>query len=201
MAHPSYVVTDGKIFFDKYDITNMTTDERARLGIFMSFQQANEIMGITLENFLRTSKAAVTGSQVGILKFRKQLYSYMDKLDMKHSYAERYLNVGFSGGEKKKSEILQMSILQPKLAILDETDSGLDVDAVKTVSDGIRNLLDEDSERSALIITHHQRILESLKPDFVHVLLDGKIVLNSDASLVKKISDNGYKWLKEEVGV
>ncbi|MDR2655598.1 MAG: Fe-S cluster assembly ATPase SufC [Oscillospiraceae bacterium] len=196
MAHPGYTVTKGSIFFEGADISRESADQRARRGIFMSFQQAVEIPGITLENFIRSSKAAVTGQNQPILKFRKQLYSYMDALDMKRAYAGRYLNVGFSGGEKKKSEILQMSALEPKLAILDETDSGLDVDAVKIVSEGVKRLL--DGERSVLIITHHQRILQALAPDFVHVLVGGRILMDSGASLVEKIASEGYKWLSEE---
>lgn len=197
MAHPNYKVTGGELFYKGKNIVEEGADARARAGIFMSFQQAYEVSGITLENFLRASKTAVTGKQPSILKFRKALYAAMDELNMDHSYASRYLNVGFSGGEKKKSEVLQMMMLNPTLAMLDETDSGLDVDAVKVVSEGVNSWMDED--KAILLITHHEKVLEALHPQFVHVIMNGQIVMEGGAELIGKISENGYQWIKERV--
>lgn len=194
MSHPRYTVTDGEILFEGEDIRGLKADERAKKGIFLSFQYPEEVPGITVENFLRTSKSAITGKLVSMMAFRKTLKEKMGLLKIDESYARRYLNVGFSGGEKKKNEILQMAILEPKLAILDETDSGLDVDAIKIVSEGV-NLL-SDSTRSVVIITHHNKILQYLKPDYVHILVDGKIVKTGDMSLVKEVEQNGYESYK-----
>lgn len=190
MGNPVYPVEGGEIIFDGKDITEESTDKRAKDGIFLSFQNSEEVPGVTLESFLRTAKSIVTDKEVRVLAFRKELYEYMEMLDMGSEYASRYLNVGFSGGEKKKSEILQLLILNPKLAILDETDSGLDVDAVKTVSDGINKYHNE--ENSVLIITHNTRMIEQLKPDYVHVLVDGKIVRTGDSSLADAINEEGF---------
>ncbi|SKA92631.1 Fe-S cluster assembly ATP-binding protein [Clostridium sp. USBA 49] len=194
MGHPKYEILDGEIIFENEVINNLKADERAKRGIFLSFQYPEEIPGVTVENFLRTAKMAITGKPLKILTFKKALKEKMDLLNMKEEYAQRYLNQGFSGGEKKKNEILQMAILEPKLAILDETDSGLDVDAIKTVSQGVNSL--KNSENSILIITHHNKILDYLKPDFVHILIDGKIVKTSDISLAKEIEANGYEAFK-----
>ncbi|NLU07004.1 MAG: Fe-S cluster assembly ATPase SufC [Clostridiales bacterium] len=194
MCHPKYVVSAGDIIFDGKKINDLKVDERARRGIFMSFQYPEEIQGITVENFLRNAKAAVTGKKSGILAFRRALKEKLKLLKIDDSYAKRYLNVGFSGGEKKKNEILQMAVLEPKLAMLDETDSGLDVDAVRIVSEGVSKLRTEDN--SVLIITHHNNILEYLKPDYVHILVNGKIVKTGDASLAEEIEENGYDKFK-----
>lgn len=193
MGNPKYEITSGNIEFEGEVINSLKVHERAKKGIFLSFQYPEEVSGITVENFLRTAKNMITGKTQSIFAFKKELKSKMDKLGIPHEYANRYLNVGFSGGEKKKNEILQMEILDPKLIILDETDSGLDVDAVKIVSEGVKNFLNKD--KSIIIITHHSKILEILKPDFVHVLVDGKIVKTSDASLAKDIELNGYKGI------
>jgi len=190
MGDPRYTVDKGKIYFEGNDITNEKTDVRARKGMFLSFQSPEEISGISVENFLRTAKSAYTGRDMQILAFRRELKSKMQDLDMDESYASRYLNVGFSGGEKKKSEILQLSVLNPKLAILDETDSGLDVDAVKVISKNI--LKYKNDSNSLIIITHITRILQDLSVDYVHVLADGAIAKTSDASLVEKISHYGF---------
>ncbi|MCR1899343.1 Fe-S cluster assembly ATPase SufC [Irregularibacter muris] len=198
MNHPNYKVGQGEIFFKGEDITHLQTDERARRGMFLSFQYPEEVPGITVENFLRTAKASISGKPVRLLAFKKALQEKMELLDMKPEYAQRYLNEGFSGGEKKKNEILQMTILEPDLAILDETDSGLDVDAVKVVSQGIQMYSKEDN--AVLIITHHKKLLEHIKPDFVHILLDGKISMTSDSSLVDKIEAQGYQWVREGRG-
>jgi Fe-S cluster assembly ATP-binding protein len=194
MGHPKYKITDGKIIFENEEINELKADERAKKGIFLSFQYPEEIPGVTVENFLRTAKMAVTGKPLKILSFKKALKEKMELLEMKEEYAGRYLNLGFSGGEKKKNEILQMAILEPKLAILDETDSGLDVDAIRIVAQGVNAL--KNSENSMLIITHHNKILDYLQPDYVHILVDGKIVKTGDFSLAKEIEANGYESYK-----
>lgn len=196
MGNPRYEVTEGSIWFDGEEITEEAVDERARRGIFMSFQSPLEIQGITVENFLRTAKSTVSGEPQKALAFRKLLKEKMDELGMDASYAGRYLNDGFSGGEKKKNEILQMSILEPKLAILDETDSGLDVDAVKIVSEGVGKFFREDN--AILVITHHNKILNNLKPDFVHILVDGRIVETGGPELVEVIERDGFSRYKPE---
>lgn len=187
---PKYIITNGSIKLDGVELTTKKTDEIARLGVFMSFQTPESIPGINLAKFLKSTKQAYTGEKQNIFTFQKEVEKYMNELNMKSDYTYREFNVGFSGGEKKKNEILQMLLLNPKLAILDETDSGLDVDAIKTVSKGI-NLFKND-DNAVLIITHSTKILESLKVDKVHVLVDGKIVTTKDASLAKEIEKNGY---------
>ena len=196
MGHPSYEVTRGSIIFENENITGYSTDVGARKGLFLSFQAPEELPGVTEENFLRTAKAAVTGETLRPWKFHKTLLSQMAELNMDEQYASRYVNVGFSGGEKKKNEIFQMLMMKPKLAILDEADSGLDVDAVKTVSDGIQNFKTE--ENSLLIITHNTRLLETLQIDAVHILVDGKIAERGDASLVDEINRNGFAKYNNE---
>ena len=196
MGNPKYEVSDGHIYFEGEEITEEAVDERARRGIFMSFQAPLEIQGITVENFLRTAKTTISGQQQKALAFRKLMKEKMDALGMDASYATRYLNDGFSGGEKKKNEILQMAILEPKLAILDETDSGLDVDAVKIVSEGVANFF--NGENSILVITHHNKILNNLQPDFVHILVDGRIVETGGPELVEVIERDGFGRYKPE---
>lgn len=197
MAHPKYEIIEGSIEFEGKDITEYTTDKRAKEGIFMSFQNPQEVSGISVENFLRTAKISTTGENVSIMKFKKELKEEMEKLKFDTNYADRYLNVGFSGGEKKKNEILQMKVLNPKFVMLDETDSGLDVDATRIVSEGVREFLND--EKAVLIITHHSQILEQLKPDYVHIIIDGKIVKKGNADLIDEIEEKGYNWIKEEV--
>ena len=197
MGDPRYTVTRGQIIFRGQDITHETADVRARAGMFLSFQTPEEIPGITLESFLRTAAGAVTGKPVKVMKFRREMAAQMEALNMDPSYADRYLNVGFSGGEKKKAEILQMLMLEPKLAILDETDSGLDVDAVRTVSEGVR-LFRERTHGSLLIITHSTRILEALHVDAAHVMEEGVIVRSGGAELVEEINEKGFGSLKED---
>lgn len=191
MGHPRYSVDEGNIVFEDEDITYEKTDVRAKKGIFLSFQNPEEIAGVTLENFIRASKNAVTDSTVRFMTFKKELYKQMDDLSMDHDYANRYFNVGFSGGEKKKTEILQMLLLNPKLAILDETDSGLDVDAVKTVSKGVEAF--KNKNNSLIVITHNTKILEYLPVDYVHILLNGRIVKTGDRSLIEQITSKGFK--------
>ncbi|SUB76261.1 Fe-S cluster assembly ATPase SufC [Peptoniphilus indolicus] len=197
MNNPEYSVTSGKIFLDGEDVTEQTTDKRAKKGMFMSFQTPMEVSGITVENFIRTAKSTIQDENISILKFKKELKNEMDKLDFDESYALRYLNQGFSGGEMKKNEILQMLILNPKLAILDETDSGLDVDATRVVSEGIARFASEDN--AVIIITHHRELIKSIVPDYVHVIINGEIVKESDASLIDEIEEKGFNWIREEV--
>ncbi len=194
LNNPEYMKKAGNIIFDGEDITNVNTDEIARKGVFMSFQLPEEIPGISVTNFLKYAKGKVTGKPVKIFEFKAELKKYMEELNINPKYQERSLNVGFSGGEKKKNEILQMLVLNPKLAILDETDSGLDVDAIKTVSKGIEMF--KNDENAVLIITHNTKILHSLKVDYVHVLVDGKIITTGGEELAKQIEENGYKEFK-----
>lgn len=199
MGHPRYVQTKGNILFEGEALEEKSVTDRARAGIFLSFQYPEEINGVTIEHFIRTAKMAITKENIRLVPFRKELLEKMSELNIKEHYRERYLNVGFSGGEKKKSEVLQMAMLKPKLALLDETDSGLDVDATKIVSKGVRNVAGEDN--AFIIVTHHNRMLEDIQPDFVHVLLDGKIVATGGMEIARHIEENGYgQYLKEEVG-
>ena len=194
LNNPVYTKTKGNILFEGKDITDLKTDEIARKGIFMSFQLPEEIPGVSVANFLKYAKNKITGKPVKIFEFRKELKKYMEELKMNPEYMERSLNVGFSGGEKKKNEILQMLVLDPKLAILDETDSGLDVDAIRTVSKGIEMF--KNKKNAVLIITHNTKILHSLNVDYVHVLVDGKIVKTGSQDLAKEIEENGYSQYK-----
>ncbi len=190
-GNPAYSVTEGRILFDGEDITDMPVNERAKRGIFLSFQNPLEVPGVTLSAFIRSALEQKSGSRLRLWDFKKKLAETMKLLQMDASYAERDLNVGFSGGEKKKAEILQMLMLEPKLAILDETDSGLDVDAVRTVSEGVR-LYRERVHGSLLIITHSTRILEALHVDAAHVMENGIIVKNGGAELVDAINESGF---------
>lgn len=194
LNNPEYKKTSGEILFEGENINEESTDKIAKKGIFMSFQSPVEIPGISTFNFLKYAKNKVTEKPVKVFEFKDQVKNYMEELSMNPKLVERNLNVGFSGGEKKKNEILQMLVLNPKLAILDETDSGLDVDAIRTVSKGIEMYKNE--ENAVLIITHNTRILENLKVDYVHILVDGKIVKTGDASLAQEIEENGYSQYK-----
>ena len=196
-GNPAYSVTAGSILFDGEDITALPVNERAKKGIFLSFQNPLEVPGVTLSAFIRSALEQKTGSRLRLWDFKKQLKETMALLNMDESYAERDLNVGFSGGEKKKAEILQMLMLEPKLAILDETDSGLDVDAVRTVSEGVR-LFRERTHGSLPIITHSTRILEALHVDAAHVMEEGVIVRNGGDELVEEINEKGLGSLKED---
>ena len=197
MGNPRYEVTDGAIYFNGKEITQETPAERAKEGIFLSFQNPIEVPGITLGNFIRTALEQRTGKRIRLWEFKKELKKAMEVLQMDESYAERDLNVGFSGGEKKKAEILQLLMLRPSLAILDETDSGLDVDAVRTVSRGVEEY-QKDKKGALLIITHSTRILEALKVDQTHVLADGRMVASGDSSLVDEINENGFEKYTEQ---
>lgn len=194
LNNTSYKKEKGKIIFDNEDITNLKTDEIARKGVFMSFQLPEEIPGISVTNFLKYAKNKITGQPVKIFQFKDELKKYMEELNMNTKNMDRSLNVGFSGGEKKKNEILQMLVLNPKLAILDETDSGLDVDAIRTVSKGIKMFKNDNN--GVLIITHNTKILHSLEVDYVHILVNGKIVKTGGQGLAKEIEENGYAQYK-----
>ena len=195
LNNPEYKKTTGKIELDGEDITNLSTDKIAKKGVFMSFQAPEEIPGISCLNFLKVAKNKIDEKPVKIFEFKDNVKNYAKELNMNANLIDRNLNVGFSGGEKKKNEILQMLVLNPKLAILDETDSGLDVDAIKAVSKGIE--MYKSNKNSILIITHNMSILESLDVDFVHVLVDGKIVKTGDFELAKDILENGFSKYKE----
>ena len=195
MGNPRYTIESGQILLNGKDITSLAVDERARSGLFMSFQYPCEIGGITIANFLRAAYNAVTGKNISVIDFRKLLEQKMEQLKMDKVFADRYLNEGFSGGEKKRAEILQMSVLGPQIAVLDETDSGLDIDALKTVATGVNALL--GPELGVLVITHYQRLLNYIKPDHVHVLIKGKIVKSGDASLAQELEAKGYDLVKE----
>ena len=191
MGNPRYTVREGEIWFDGKNITEEAVNERAKAGIFLSFQNPLEVPGVTLSSFIRNALEQKTGKRIRLWDFKKELERTMEILQMDPSYAERDLNVGFSGGEKKKAEILQLLMLKPSLAILDETDSGLDVDAVRTVSAGNEEY-QKNCRGSLLIITHSTKILESLTVDYTHVMVEGKIIETGDASLVDKINESGF---------
>jgi len=198
MGHPAYVITEGTILLDGEDVTEMGADERAQRGLFLAFQYPHAIPGVTVTSFLRAAINAVRKARNGgvedpiaIPEFRKELLAQMDHLKVSRELASRYLNDGFSGGEKKRVEILQMAMLEPKIAVLDETDSGLDIDALKVVAEGVQQLV--GPTMGALVITHYQRILNYIKPDFVHVFVGGKIVEEGGAELAKKLEVSGYE--------
>lgn len=196
LNNPEYTKVNGSIVFEGENINDLKTDEIAKKGIFMSFQSPEEIPGISVTNFLKYAKNQTTGKPVKIFLFKEELKKYMEELNMNAKNMERSLNVGFSGGEKKKNEILQMLVLNPKFAILDETDSGLDVDAIKTVSKGIEMFKNNDN--AVLIITHNTKILHSLKVDYVHILIDGKIIKTGTQELAEEIEESGYAKYKGE---
>ncbi|MEJ5313326.1 MULTISPECIES: Fe-S cluster assembly ATPase SufC [Anaerolinea] len=202
MGHPSYEVTEGEVWFKGQNILELEPDERSRLGIFLAFQYPVAIPGVTVANFLRTAINARRRAEnpedkgIPIPEFRKLLKSKMELLKMDPSFAGRYLNDGFSGGEKKRAEILQMAMLQPEIAILDETDSGLDIDALRIVAEGVNALRGKDL--GVLVITHYQRILNYITPDFVHIMLGGRIVESGDAELALHLEEHGYDWVREK---
>lgn len=203
-GHPKYEVEGGEVWMDGVNLLELTPDQRARMGLFLAFQYPTAIPGISMANFLRSAVNAVKGGANGngskgipIVQFRTMLNEKMDLLKIDKSFARRYLNEGFSGGEKKRAEILQMALLEPKFAILDETDSGLDIDALRVVSEGINALV--GSERGFIIITHYQRILNYIKPHFVHVMYDGQIVESGGPELAEHLEDKGYDYLVKEL--
>jgi len=196
MGNPRYEITKGKILLDDKDITELPPNERAKLGLFMSFQYPAEVSGVTLSNFLRIARNSVKGESMGVIDFHKLLKHKMEELSMDSSFAKRYINQGFSGGEKKRSEILQMSILEPKYAILDECDSGTDVDSLKIIADGINKM--RSPQCGILIITHYYRILHYLTPDVVSVMINGKIVKTGGKALAEEIDKKGFDAIKLE---
>ncbi|HLH74648.1 MAG TPA: Fe-S cluster assembly ATPase SufC [Chloroflexota bacterium] len=196
MGHPKYEVTQGQVLFKGEDILELEPDERARRGVFLAFQYPTAIPGVSLANFLRMSLKSIRGTDMPILEFRKLVKEKMALLKMDDSFFGRYVNDGFSGGEKKRAEILQMALLQPQIAIMDETDSGLDIDALRTVSEGVNAL--RGPNLGILIITHYQRILNYIKPDFVHILVDGRIVRSGQQDLVETLEARGYDWIINE---
>lgn len=199
MGHPRYEVTSGDVVLNGKSILPMATDERARAGLFLAFQYPAEVPGVSVTNFLRTAVNArrASGDEIPVMQFAKQLRSSMNMLEMEASFAGRYLNEGFSGGEKKRNEILQMAMLSPKIAVLDEIDSGLDIDALRIVSNGVNQLRNQNM--GVVVITHYQRILRYLEPDTVHVLMDGRIVRSGDRELAEQLEEKGYEWIRQEL--
>jgi Fe-S cluster assembly ATP-binding protein len=201
MGHPKYEVTEGSATLDGAEVLEMDVDERARAGLFLAMQYPSEIAGVTNSDFLRSAINARRGegNEISLIKFIRQMESKMKELEMNEEFAHRYLNEGFSGGEKKRNEILQMMMLDPKIVVLDEIDSGLDIDALKIVANGVNAMRSE--ERGFLIITHYQRLLNYVKPDFVHVMMQGRIVKSGGPELAERLEAEGYDWIKEELGI
>ena len=198
MGHPRYEVTGGSITFRGEDVFELEPDERAKLGMFLAFQYPSEVPGVSVANFLRTAVNSVREEELSPMDMYRLIQEKMKIMQMDPKFAERYLNEGFSGGEKKRNEILQMLMLDPKLAIMDETDSGLDIDALQVVAKGVNEL--RGPEFSAVIITHYQRILRYIEPDHVHVMLDGRIVTSGGKELAEELEDKGYEWVRQEFG-
>jgi len=199
MGRPGYVLTGGEIRFRGEDITALTADQRAKRGLFLAMQYPVEVPGVSVVNFLRTAYTAVKGEQTSALAFRKHMKEKMDVLGIEDAMVARYVNQGFSGGEKKRNEILQLAVLEPQIAILDETDSGLDIDSLKTVATGIAHLV--GPELGVLLITHYQRILNYIAPDFVHVMIDGRIVKEGGKELAQELEAKGYEGIRAELGL
>ncbi|WP_210365230.1 Fe-S cluster assembly ATPase SufC [Bacillus sp. REN3] len=201
MGHPKYEVTNGTVTLDGKDVLEMEVDERARAGLFLAMQYPSEISGVTNADFLRSAlnSRRGEGNEISLMKFIRQMDKEMEFLEMDVNMAQRYLNEGFSGGEKKRNEILQLMMLEPKIAILDEIDSGLDIDALKVVSKGINQMRGEDF--GCLIITHYQRLLDYITPDFVHVMMQGRIVKSGGPELAQRLEAEGYDWIKKELGI
>ena len=196
LGSPEYIVESGEILFKGENITEWSADNRGKAGMFLAFQYPQEFPGVSVLNFLRQTVEARTGKEISILNLRKQMLTWMERLDIDPEFADRYLNEGFSGGEKKRNEILQMALLEPEFAVLDETDSGLDIDALQIVATGIKEIMDENPKISALAITHYQRLLDHLQPHHVHIIVDGKIVKSGGFELVEQLDAEGYEeWL------
>jgi Fe-S cluster assembly ATP-binding protein len=193
MGHPSYTVISGSIMLDGQDITAWSTDVRAKAGLFLAFQYPESIEGVSVTQFLRQAMAARSDTEVSAIEVRVLMTEWMERLGMDASFASRHLNQGFSGGEKKRNEILQMALLQPRIAVLDETDSGLDIDALRVVGRGVRAVREERPELAVLAITHYQRLLDELVPDVVHLLLDGRVVQSGDVTLARRVETEGYE--------
>jgi Fe-S cluster assembly ATP-binding protein len=198
MGHPGYEVTDGEILVDGENITELAPHERAKLGLFLAFQYPVAIPGVSVANFLRLAINAQREEPIKVKEFGRQLRHAVELLDVDEGFTSRHLNDGFSGGEKKRAEVLQMAMLRPQIAVLDETDSGLDIDALRTVAEGVKKLHGEQ-DLGALIITHYQRILDYVRPEFVHIMMDGRIVMNGGNELVERLEKEGYDRIREEV--
>ena len=198
LVAPEYEVTSGLLFYKGEDISLWPTEVRAKAGIFLSFQYPQEIAGVSVIQFLRQSLSARKGIDLSVLELRLSIISWMKRLGMDSSFVDRYLNEGFSGGEKKRNEIMQMAILEPELAILDETDSGLDIDALRIVAQGIREVRQDRPDLGIVLITHYQRLLDEVKPDFVHILIDGRIVKSGSLELAAELEKNGYDAYRSE---
>ncbi len=199
LGHPAYEITEGSIEYKGEDVTDWAPEKRGRAGMFLGFQYPEEIPGVSVVNFLRTALSNRTGTNYTVLELRLKVMEAMKDLEMDATFADRYLNEGFSGGERKRNEVLQMAILEPEFAVLDETDSGLDIDALRIVAEGVKRLQADD--RGFLIITHYQRMLDYITPDFVHVFMDGRIIQSGDAALADEIEDAGYEAFRPELGV
>lgn len=201
MGHPKYTITGGSVTLDGEDVLEMEVDERARKGLFLAMQYPSEISGVTNADFLRSAINARQdeGKEISLIKFIRQMDKQMEVLDMDSSFSQRYVNEGFSGGEKKRNEILQMMMLKPRIAVLDEIDSGLDIDALKVVARGVNEMRSPDL--GVLMITHYQRLLNYIKPDFIHVMMQGRIVKSGGPELALKLEEHGYDWIKEELGI
>ena len=193
LGSPEYSITKGSIRFRGEDITSWSTEMRGKSGIFLAFQYPHEVAGVSVINFLRQALSARKDMKMSVLELRLSIMEWLERLNMDPSFAERYLNEGFSGGEKKRNEILQMAILEPEMAILDETDSGLDIDALTIVANGVSKVRQENPDLGVLTITHYQRLLEHLDPDFVHVILDGQIVAKGGTEIAKELESSGYE--------
>jgi Fe-S cluster assembly ATP-binding protein len=198
MGHPRYEITDGSVIFEGEDVLELEPDERAKMGLFLAFQYPSEVPGVSVANFLRTAVNSVREEELSPMEMYRLLQEKMAIMKMDPKFAERYLNEGFSGGEKKRNEILQMLMLEPRLAIMDETDSGLDIDALQVVARGVNEVRGPDF--SAVLITHYQRILRYIEPDRVHVMLDGRIVTSGGKELAEALEDKGYDWVRQEFG-
>ncbi|BDG61492.1 Fe-S cluster assembly ATPase SufC [Caldinitratiruptor microaerophilus] len=196
MGHPAYEVT-GEVLLDGVNLLELPPDERARHGLFLAFQYPVEVPGVTVANFLRTALNSIRGEEIGVWEFQEMLLEKMQLLEMDESFAGRYLNEGFSGGEKKRNEMLQLALLQPRIAVLDETDSGLDVDALKIVGKTVNSMRSESF--GALIITHYNRILKHIRPDVVHIMVDGRIVRTGGPELADEVEEKGYDWVRAQV--
>jgi len=198
MGHPRYEITDGSVIFEGEDVLELEPDERAKMGLFLAFQYPSEVPGVSVANFLRTAVNSVREEELSTMEMYRLLQEKMAIMQMDPKFAERYLNEGFSGGEKKRNEILQMLMLEPRLAIMDETDSGLDIDALQVVARGVNEVRGPDF--SAVVITHYQRILRYIEPDRVHVMLDGRIVTSGGKELAEALEEKGYDWVRQEFG-
>lgn len=200
MGHPNYEVTEGEVSLDGKDLLEMEVDERAREGLFLAMQYPSEVPGVTNSDFMRSAlKAKNEGQQVPLFEFIGNYEKAAKELKMREDLPHRYLNEGFSGGEKKRNEILQLKMLNPKFAVLDEIDSGLDIDALRIVGENVNDMVNDNF--GCILITHYQRILDYIKPTYVHIMIDGKIVLTGGQELIEKIDANGYEWVKEELGI